>query len=162
MSRALAHLVYSDPSHGRAFAAIWYEAAMGQQQSRKNPRSQTPEVPERSLVRVTPTDDTAEPVERVLSRRQLIVEEGDILVVREVAGIWHAGPGLTSPTTMSRSQFRVLVRGQQNDGSDRVFAKYDRAVIDGEVLAAGRRVRLFYSDGNAFTLLKDYRPAVSA
>jgi len=154
--------VYSDPSHGRAFAAIWYEAAMGQQQSRKNQRSQTPEVPERSLVRVTPTDDPPEAVERVLSRRQLIVEEGDILVVREVAGIWHAGPGLTSPTTMSRSQYRVLVRGQQNDGSDRVFAKYDRAVIDGEVLAADRRVRLFYSDGNAFTLLKDYRPAVSA
>jgi hypothetical protein len=135
---------------------------MGQYQSRKNQRSPTPEVPERSLVKVTPADDPAEAVERLLSRRQLIVEEGDILVVREVAGIWHAGPGLTSPTTMSRSQYRVVVRGQRNDGSDRVFTKYDRAVIDGEVLAADRRVRLFYSDGTAFTLLKDYRPAVSA
>ena len=113
-------------------------------------------------MKVTPSDDPAEAVERLLSRRQLIVEEGDILVVREVAGIWHAGPGLTSPTTMSRSQYRVLVRGQKNDGSERVFAKYDRAVVDGEVLAADRRVRLFYSDGNAFTLLKDYRPAVPA
>jgi len=43
-----------------------------------------------------------------------------------------------------------------------VFAKYDRAVMDGEVLAANRRVRLFYSEDNAVTLLRDYRPAVSA
>jgi hypothetical protein len=96
---------------------------MGQYQSRKNQRSPTPDVPERSLVKATPTDDPAEAVERLLSRRQLIVEEGDILVVREVAGIWHAGPGLTSPTTMSRSQYRVVVRGQRNDGSERVFVK---------------------------------------
>jgi len=84
------------------------------------------------------------------------------MVVREVAGIWHAGPGLTSPTTVSRSQYRIVVRGQRDDESERVFAKYDRAVMDGEVLAANRRVRLFYSEDNAITLLRDYRPAVSA
>ena len=84
------------------------------------------------------------------------------MVAREIAGIWHAGPGLTSPTTVSRSQYRILVRGQRDDEIERVFAKYDRAVMDGELLAADRRVRLFYSDGNALTLLKDYRPAASA
>ena len=118
--------------------------------------------PDRSPVKLAPGDDPAEAVERVLSRRQLIVEEGDIVIAREVAGIWHAGPGLTSPTTISRSQYRILVRGQREDETERVFAQYDRAVMDGEVLAANRRVRLFYSDGNALTLLKDYRPAVSA
>jgi hypothetical protein len=117
---------------------------------------------DRSPVKLAPASDPAETVERVLTRRQLIVEEGDIMVVREVAGIWHAGPGLTSPTTVSRSQYRIVVRGQRDDESERVFAKYDRAVMDGEVLAANRRVRLFYSEDNAITLLRDYRPAVSA
>lgn len=118
--------------------------------------------PDRSQVKLAPAGESAETVERVLARRQLIVEEGDIVVVREVAGIWHAGPGLTSPTTVSRSQYRILVRGERDDEVERVCAKYDRAVMDGEVLAANRRVRLFYSEDNAITLLRDYRPAVSA
>lgn len=118
--------------------------------------------PDRPPVKLAPGDDPAEAVERVLSRRQLIVEEGDIVVAREIAGIWHAGPGLTSPTTISRSQYRIVVRGERDVEVERVFAKYDRAVMDAELLAADRRVRLFYSDGTALTLLKDYRPAVSA
>jgi hypothetical protein len=113
-------------------------------------------------VQLAPPGEAGETVERVLTRRQLIVEEGDIVVMREVSGIWHAGPGLTSPTTLSRSQYRILVRGQRDDESERVFAKYDGAVMDAEILAADLRVRLFYSEGNALTLLKDYRPAVSA
>jgi hypothetical protein len=115
-----------------------------------------------SQVQLSPAGDPAETVERVLSRRQLIIEEGDIIVVREISGIWHAGPGLTSPTTASRLQYRVLVRAQRDDEIERVFAKYDRAVMDGEALAADRRVRLFYAEGDALSLLKDYRPAVSA
>ena len=111
---------------------------------------------------LSPAGDPAETVERLLNRRQLIIEEGDILIVREISGIWYAGPGLTSPTTAERLQYRVLVRGQRDDEIERVFAKYDRAVMDGEVLAAERRVRLFYAEGDALSLLKDYRPAVSA
>jgi hypothetical protein len=118
--------------------------------------------PDRLRVTLAPAGDPADTVERILTRRQLIIEEGDIVVAREIAGIWHAGPGLTSPTTMSRSQYRILVRGERDDEIERVFAKYDRAVVDGELLAADRRVRLFYSEGNALTLLRDYRPAVSA
>ena len=125
-------------------------------------RPTSPSATDRSPVKLTPAGDPAETVERLLTRRQLIVEEGDIVVVREVAGIWHAGPGLTSPTTVSRSQYRIVVRGQRDDEIERVFPKYDRAVMDGEVLAANRRVRLFYSEDNAITLLRDYRPAASA
>ena len=33
-----------------------------------------------------------------------------------------------------------------------------RGVVDGEALAAERRVRLFYAEDTPFTLLKDYRP----
>ena len=131
-------------------------------ESNRPSRPTAPNVADRSPVKLSPAGDPAETVERLLTRRQLIVEEGDIMVVREVAGIWHAGPGLTSPTTVSRSQYRIVVRGQRNDEIERVFPKYDRAVMDGEVLAANRRVRLFYSEDNAITLLRDYRPAVSA
>lgn len=135
---------------------------MGQDRNRPIHQNQG-NSPDRLRVKLTPAGDPAETVERILTRRQLIIEEGDIVVTREIAGIWHAGPGLTSPTTVSRSQYRILVRGQRDDETERVFAKYDRAVMDGEVLAANRRVRLFYSsEGNALTLLKDYRPAVSA
>lgn len=130
--------------------------------SNRPSRPTSPSGHDRSPVKLTPAGDPAETVERLLARRQLIVEEGDIVVVREVAGIWHAGPGLTSPTTVSRSQYRIVVRGQRDDEIERVFSKYDRAVMDGEMLAANRRVRLFYSEDNAITLLRDYRPAASA
>jgi len=136
------------------------EVVMSRDSNRGNRRVQASS-PERLPVQLAPSE-AAETVERVLTRRQLIVEEGDIVVMREVSGIWHAGPGLTSPTTLSRSQYRILVRGPRDDESERVFAKYDGAVMDAEILAADRRVRLFYSEGNALTLLKDYRPAVSA
>jgi hypothetical protein len=134
---------------------------MSRDSNRGNRRVQASS-PERLPVQLAPAAEAAETVERVLTRRQLLVEEGDVVVMREVSGIWHAGPGLTSPTTVSRSQYRILVGGERDDESERVFARYDRAVMDAEILAADRRVRLFYSEGNALTLLKDYRPAVSA
>ena len=134
---------------------------MARDRNRPNPYHQG-NGPDRLSVKLAPAGDPAETVERILTRRQLIIEEGDVVVAREIAGIWHAGPGLTSPTTVSRSQYRILVRGERDDEIERVFAKYDRAVMDGELLAADRRVRLFYSEGDALTLLRDYRPAVSA
>jgi hypothetical protein len=134
---------------------------MSRDPNRRERRAQS-RTSQRLPVQLAPAGDPAETVERLLTRRQLVIEEGDIIVVREISGIWHAGPGLTSPTTASRLQYRVLVRGQRDDEIERVFAKYDRAVMDGEVLAADRRVRLFYAEGDALSLLKDYRPAVSA
>jgi hypothetical protein len=92
----------------------------------------------------------------MLSSSQLVVQEGDVVIAREVAGIWRGGPGLTTPTTLTLSEYRVLVRGETED-SHHLFTVYDRAVADGQALAALRRVRLFYADGGALTLLKDYR-----
>ena len=102
----------------------------------------------------SPADDPAEAVERLISRRQLIVEDGDVLIVRESAGISrHLAPLVTA----SNSLYRLSVRGQRDDRG-RVFAMYERALMDGEALAASRRVRLFYVENTALTLLKDYRP----
>ena len=46
-----------------------------------------------------------------------------------------------------------------HDDSRRSFAIYERAIVDAEALAAERRVRIFYDEDGALTLLKDYRPA---
>jgi hypothetical protein len=109
-------------------------------------------------VRVAPTDDPAETVERLLSRRQLIVEDGDVVLVRESAGLSRGTGAGGSLGGSSSSQYRLIVRGQQDD-IRRVYATYERGVVDGEALAAERHVRLFYAEDMSFTLLKDYRPA---
>ena len=115
------------------------------------------ELSEREPVRL-PTDDPAEAVERVLSRRQLLVEDGDIVIARESAGILRGTFGIDSLTRPSSLTYRLIVRGQPDD-SRRVFATYERAAVDGEALAAERRVRLFYDEDGVLALLKDYRPA---
>ena len=108
-----------------------------------------------STLRHAPADDPIEVAERMLSSSQLIVHDGDVVIAREVSGIWRAGPGLEAPTTLTLSEYRVSVHG--DDDEDHVFAVYDRAIADGEGLAALRQVRLFYSEGTGLTLLKDYR-----
>jgi hypothetical protein len=54
------------------------------------------------------------------------------------------------------SEYRVWVRGE-TDETHHIFTVYDRAITDGQALAALRQVRLFYAEGTALTLLKDYR-----
>ena len=115
------------------------------------------ELSEREPVRL-PTDEPAEAVERVLSRRQLLVEDGDIVIARESAGILRGTFGTDSLTGPSNQTYRLIVRGQPDD-SRQVFATYERAAVDGESLAAEHRVRLFYDEDGALALLKDYRPA---
>jgi hypothetical protein len=47
--------------------------------------------------------------------------------------------------------------------ADRLFARYEAAVCEGEALAARASVRLFYIEGTNHHLLKDYRsPTPSA
>jgi hypothetical protein len=108
---------------------------------------------------MAPADDPAETVERLLSRRQLIVEDGDVVIAREGAGLARSASSVASLSGPSSSQYRLVVRGH-HDGIRRIYATYERAVIDGEALAAERRVRLFYAEEASFALLKDYRPPV--
>jgi hypothetical protein len=88
---------------------------------------------------------------------QITIDSGDVVITREVAGIWRSGPGLAAPTTETLPEYRVSVSGQTGV-LDPIFEIYDRAVADGDALAADRQVRLFYAEGEAITLLKDYRP----
>jgi len=92
----------------------------------------------------------------IVSQSRVAVDDGDVVITLEVAGIWRAGPGLVAPTTQTLPEYRVSVWGQTGV-LDPIFEMFDRAVADGDALAASRQVRLFYSEGEALTLLKDYR-----
>jgi hypothetical protein len=65
---------------------------------------------------------------------------------------------LTAPTLHTWPEYRVVVCGT-TDSDGQVFGNYDPALAGGDALAADRRVRLFYAEGETLTLLKDYRPA---
>lgn len=95
--------------------------------------------------------------QRIVSDVQIAVDRGDVVITREVAGIWRGGPGLVAPTTQTLPEYRVSVCGQTGV-LDPIFEIYDHAVADGDALAADRQVRLFYAEGATLTLLKDYRP----
>lgn len=94
----------------------------------------------------------------IVSQTQIDADDGDVVITREIVFIWRAGPGLVAPTTQTLPEYRVSVCGQTGVLNP-IFETYDHAVADGEALAADRRVRLFYTEGGAFTLLKDYRPS---
>ena len=93
----------------------------------------------------------------IVSQKRITVDDGDVVITLEVAGVWRAGPGLVAPTTQALPEYRVSVCGQTGVLNP-IFEIYDHAVADGDALAANRQVRLFYEEGESLTLLKDYRP----
>jgi hypothetical protein len=96
---------------------------------------------------IPPLKDPAEAVERIVPRRLLKVEDGDVLIVRTAAG------------------FRVGQRDvyELRDRSGGVpterFASFERAAAAGEQIATSRRSRLFYADSEYESphLLSDFR-----
>jgi len=106
---------------------------------------------------ISATDGIDAQPQQIVSNVQITAADGDVVIAREVAGIWRAGPGLVAPTTQTLPEYRVSVCGQTGVLNP-IFENYDHAVVDGDALAAERRVRLFYAEGDALTLLKDYRP----
>jgi hypothetical protein len=97
------------------------------------------------------SDDPVEAVEHIVPRRQLIVDDGDFVVLRKAAGL--------SPT-QSGSIYELLVYGFVTGGER--FTTFELAVARGSELAAKWRTRLFYADApdSAPHLLEDCRPAV--
>src|SRR5262245_50758330 len=93
-----------------------------------------------------------ETVERMVPRRQLIVDDGDVILSREMAG----------SVSLSRTagwRYRLHVHPDAIGGKLRaIYASYQLAAMAGEELAARQRVRLYYEEDAVVTLLKDYRP----
>jgi hypothetical protein len=110
------------------------------------PRKKKPERPH-----PPPLVDPSEAVERIVSRRQLLFEDGDVVIMRGPAGL----------RSDARSVYHLRLRGQGPLSAR--FVNFDHAAAAGEQLARDRRVRLYYIDSDAVQevphLLKDYRPS---
>jgi hypothetical protein len=95
--------------------------------------------------------DPSEAVERIVSGRRLLFDDGDVLILR--------GPG--GLRSDARSVYQLRVRGE--GPLPRRYVSFDHAAAAGDQLARSRRVRLFYIDSDALQevprLLKDYRPS---
>lgn len=96
------------------------------------------------------SDDPIEAVERIVPRRQLIVEDGDFVVLRKPAGLSPAPGG---------SMYELVVNGFVTGGER--FTTFELAVARGSELAAKWRTRLFYADSPESVphLLEDCRPS---
>jgi hypothetical protein len=95
-----------------------------------------------------PLDDPAEAVERIVPRRQLLLEDGDVLIMREAGGFREG----------SRVVYQLRIRGR-GPLADQRFASFEHAAARGEELATERKVRLFYFESAQEPphLLKDAR-----
>ena len=101
---------------------------------------------------IPPLTDPAEAVERIVPRRQLLFEDGDVMIF-PMAGALSSVP---------RQQiYGLRVRGSGPVGGR--YVTFEHASAAGDELARHRQVRLFFVEndsGGAETphLLKDYRP----
>lgn len=103
---------------------------------------------EQTRVPLRPQNDPAEAVQRIVPRRQLLLEDGDILIMRENGGMREG----------SRVIYQLRIRGT-GALPDQRFASFEHAAARGEELATQRKVRLFYFESKQEPphLLKDAR-----
>jgi hypothetical protein len=133
---------------------------MRPKRSRSKPKRPASQRPPRSAAappstaRIAPRDDPVEAVEHVISRRDLLVQDGDIILTRIHNRARHS---LSTPSTAEYVLSTYSTTSLRETA--RRFARYEVAAMEGEQLAAERRVRLFYQDESGLNLLKDYRPA---
>ena len=97
---------------------------------------------------IPPAEDHAEAVERIVSRRQLPIERGDVFISRAPAMIRAAEE--RDIYQLSRQDMGV-VPGR--------YTSFEHAVVAGDELATRQRVRLFFleSPDHPPQLLKDCR-----
>ena len=106
--------------------------------------------PGRGPTRIPPGADPAEALERLVPRKQLRPEDGDIVIVRESI------PRLQLSSTATRWWFRVITYpAPEADG--RVFTSFHHAASHGEQLAGLKHARLLFVEDGSSTLLNDYR-----
>jgi hypothetical protein len=98
---------------------------------------------------IRPADDPAEAVERIVSRRRLLIERGDVFITM----------GAASLRASDREWYR-LTRAEMGMLPGRYYT-FDDAVVAGDELARRDRVRLYcqQSPKHPPQLLKDCRPS---
>jgi hypothetical protein len=97
---------------------------------------------------VRATDDPAEALERIVSRRKLLIEPGDVFISRAVAPV--RGSNERDIYHLSRQDMGPLP-GR--------FTSFEHAVVAGDELATRYQVRLYFLDSPDHPphLLKDCR-----
>ena len=100
-------------------------------------------------VRVSPGDTLPDVLERVVLRRQVKVEDGDVVITRERV------PRLNPYATVA-TPWRYCVRIYP-EPQGHAFNSFQNAASDAEHLATARHSRVMYVEDAVPTLLTDYR-----
>lgn len=99
--------------------------------------------------RIAPADALPDVVERLVSRRPIRVEDGDVLITRE--RVPRVNPRAQFPQPW---RYRLTVRGGTVNTT---FTSFPHAASEAEHLASTRNARVVYIEDDAPTLLGDYR-----
>jgi len=103
------------------------------------------------VARKPPAEVPAEAVERIVPRRQLHIEIGDVVFSRELLPRVNPRPASKDP----QWRYRVCVEGQP--GSSQFFTGFAAAAAYAEELASRIRARLMFVEDDIPSLLADYR-----
>lgn len=92
---------------------------------------------------------TAEAIERIVPRRQLVIRVGDVVLERTISRGFDP--------TSTRAVYQLCIEGQ--GVVPELYATFDRAALHGEEIAHHRKVRLYYRDSKTDPpfLLRDFR-----
>jgi hypothetical protein len=101
------------------------------------------------MERIAPTDTLPDVLERVVLRRQVKIEDGDVVITRERV------PSLNPYATVATPwRYRVKVYpGLQGDA----FNGFQNAASAAEQVATQRRVRIVYVEDDTPMIVADYR-----
>jgi hypothetical protein len=116
---------------------------------KKSESSGNPDLPATGTIRVPPAEAASEALERLVSRKNVHAEPGDILIAKELQS------GLKSVIPVPWRYRLSASPGPDSEG--RIFSSFQHAASEGERLAAKQRTRLLYIEDGTATLLNDYR-----
>ena len=100
--------------------------------------------------RIPPADALPDVVERLVSRRQVQLEDGDVVITRERVPLVNSSPLYPVPW-----RYRVTVRGTDMD--PHTYNSFQHAASEAEQLASQRKARIVYVEDNTPNVLGDYR-----
>jgi len=101
------------------------------------------------MFRIAPADASADAVERIASRRNMLLQGGDVVVCREKT------PRLRPTQDAPIWRYRVYVHPDRHEG--RIFTGFEPAATESEQLATRLKARAMYVEDGVPVMLADYR-----
>jgi uncharacterized protein YbaR (Trm112 family) len=103
--------------------------------------------------RIPPAEAPADAVERIVPKRHVQVEPGDVVVTREPV------PRVNPLTTLARQPWRYrLALFPEGPEGYRIFTSFQHAATEAEQVAAHRKARVMYVEDGIPSMLADHRP----